>query len=91
MTAIAPAKVTARAGDQSIGVTFPQSSNDGGTVITGYVAICTSTDGGVTGSNTGGAAAVSIVVDGLTNGKTYSCTVSASTRSVVASPAVVAS
>ena len=77
MTAIAPAQVTARAGDQSIGVTFPQSSNDGGAVITGYVATCTSTDGGVTGSNTGGATAVSIVVSGLTNGKTYSCTVSA--------------
>ena len=48
---------------------------DGGSPITGYTANCTSSDGGAPGSNTG--ADSPITVTNLTNGSTYTCTVTA--------------
>ena len=55
-------------------VTFV-APNDGGSPITGYTADCTSTDGGTPGTNTG--ATSPITVTALTNGSTYTCTVTA--------------
>ena len=46
---------------------------DGGSAITSYKATCTSSNGGATGSSTG--VSSPIVVSGLTNAKTYTCTV----------------
>jgi len=74
----APTAVSANAGNTSIIVNFGAPASDGGAAITGYSATCTSSDGGVSGSNTGGASATSIQVGGLTNGKSYTCTVTAS-------------
>jgi titin len=58
--------------------------DDGGSAITGYTADCTSSDGGTEGTNTG--AASPIVVSGVTNEDTYTCTVVA-TNAVGDSPA----
>ena len=70
-----PATPTVASGNTSITVTFTPPF-DGGSPITGYTAICTSSDGGVPGT-TGGAASP-IVVTGLSNGNTYTCVVLAS-------------
>jgi hypothetical protein len=48
---------------------------NGGSVITGYSASCTSSDGGVSGTQTGTTSPV--VVSALTNGKLYTCTIHA--------------
>ncbi len=74
----APTAVSVATGYASITVNFSPPTSTGGTAITGYTAACTSSNGGVTGSNTGGAGATSIRVTGLTNGKSYTCTVRAS-------------
>ncbi|HEV7525532.1 MAG TPA: fibronectin type III domain-containing protein [Acidimicrobiia bacterium] len=71
----APAQPSVTAGNGSVAVVFV-APVDGGSAITGYTASCTSSDGGAPGT-TGGAASP-ITVSGLTNGKTYTCTVSAS-------------
>jgi hypothetical protein len=71
----APTIGTATAGNTSASVAFTAPANDGGSAITGYNASCTSTDGGTLGSAS--RAASPIVVGGLTNGNTYSCTVTA--------------
>ncbi|MDQ1382985.1 MAG: hypothetical protein QOG65_364, partial [Actinomycetota bacterium] len=71
----APTIGTAVRGNASGTVSFSAPASDGGTAITGYTASCTSNDGGVTGSQTGTSSP--IVVAGLTNGKTYTCTVTA--------------
>src|SRR5207245_2972806 len=55
-------------------VSFTPGASNGAT-ITSYTATCTSSDGGVTGSNSGTASP--ITVTGLTTGKTYTCTVKA--------------
>lgn len=92
----APGQPSVVAGDAQIVVTFAVPTNDGGSPITGYSATCTSSDGGVPGTNT--AAASPITVTGLTNGKTYSCSVratnltgtgpaSSSTNVIVGTPA----
>jgi hypothetical protein len=47
--------------------------NDGGTAITGYTAQCDSSNGGTSGSNS--APGSPIDVGGLSNGKTYTCTI----------------
>src|SRR5262249_48236832 len=73
----APAQPTVKAGNASISVTFTPPF-DGGSPITGYTASCTSTNGGVTNNRGGPGTLVSpIAVPGLTNGKTYTCTVQA--------------
>ncbi len=74
----APTAVTVTTGPASITVRFDAPATNGGTAITGYTAACTSSNGGVTSSNTGSAGATSIQVNGLTNGKRYTCTVAAS-------------
>ena len=83
----APAKPVATFGNGQISVAFVAPAN-GGSAITGYSANCTSSDGGVPGSHSGGTSP--IVVTGLDNGKTYTCTVLA-TNSVGDSDASVAS
>jgi hypothetical protein len=72
----APTAVTASAGHTSIIVKFGPPSSGGGAVA-GYAASCTSPNGGVSGANTAGPNAASIVVGGLTTGKNYTCTVTA--------------
>ena len=62
----------ASAGNRSATVTFTPG-NPGGGPILGFSVSCDSSDGGIDGAATG--AASPIVVSGLTNGKTYSCTV----------------
>ncbi len=70
----APAKPGVAATDSQITVTFTAPA-DGGSPITGYTANCTSSNGGTPGTNTG--ASSPITVAGLDNGKTYTCTVTA--------------
>jgi len=60
-------------GDRSVIVDFSGGST-GGSPIVAYSAVCSSPDGGAEGSATGPASP--ITVGGLTNGKTYTCTVS---------------
>src|SRR5207237_193000 len=50
-------------------------ASDGGSTITGYTVSCDSSDGGVSGSN--GGSGSPIVVSSLSNGNTYTCTVTA--------------
>ena len=73
----APTAVSVTAGNSLIIVNFGPPASNGGAPITGYTAVCTSSNGGVPGSNTGGPGATSIQVTGLTNGKSYTCTVTA--------------
>ncbi len=70
----APAKPGVAATDSQISVTFTGPA-DGGSPITGYTANCTSSNGGTAGNNTG--ASSPITVGSLDNGKTYTCTVTA--------------
>src|SRR5262249_19134769 len=67
----APVGATAVAGDKQATVTFQAPASDGGTEITSYTV--TSSPGGLTatGSNS------PIVVAGLTNGSTYTFTITA--------------
>ena len=71
----APTIGTATRGDAKATVTFTPPASDGGMVVTSYTARCSSSDGGATKSATG--AASPIVVSGLTNSKTYTCSVRA--------------
>ncbi|GHV34343.1 hypothetical protein FACS1894187_04710 [Synergistales bacterium] len=67
----APTNVTATAGDARATVKFTAPANDGGAAITGYTA--TSSPDGKTATGT----ASPITVSGLTNGTTYTFTVTA--------------
>ncbi len=59
-------------------VTFTTPTANNGSVITSYTATCTSTNGGVTTTvSVSSAAAVPIVVSGLTTAKSYGCQVTA--------------
>ena len=69
-----PTQPTAVAGNALVTVSFV-APFDGGSAITGYQVACVSSNGGVTGSVTD--AASPTVVGGLTNGKSYTCTVAA--------------
>ena len=66
---------TVGAGSGSISVAFSAPANDGGAAVSSYTASCTSSDGGTSGSNSGTASPISVT--GLSNGKTYTCTVTA--------------
>ena len=66
----APTLNTATGGDTKITLAFTAAANDGGASITGYTATC----GGITAMG----ASSPIAVTGLTNGMSYSCTVTAS-------------
>jgi len=93
----APPAPTAVAGNAQITVTFTAPGNDGGNMITAYNATCTSSNGGMPGSLSNAGTVTPIVVTGLTNGKSYTCTVTASNTdgtgpaSAPSSPAVVPS
>lgn len=81
-----PAAPSATAGSGSVALTFAAPAN-GGAAITGYSASCTSSDGGAAGTaTTSSGTATSMTVTGLTGGKTYTCTVSA-TNSMGTGPA----
>ncbi len=71
-----PTDVSATASDQSVTVSFTAPANDGGLVITGYSVSCISSDGGASGSFAGPALTL-IAVGSLTDGHTYTCTVTA--------------
>ncbi len=70
----APASAAVAIGNASINVTF-HAPGTGGSAITGYVAACSSTNGGHPGSAAGTRSP--LTVTGLTNGKSYTCTVAA--------------
>ena len=69
-----PAAPTVLFGNERITVTFTPIV-DVANPVTGYAATCTSLDGGTPGAKSGTTSP--LVVTSLTNGKTYSCTVSA--------------
>ncbi len=82
----APAQPTATAGNERIAVTFV-APNSNGNAITGFTATCASSDGGTPGAKSlTGPTVVPIVVDNLTNGDTYTCSVTA-TNAAGTSPA----
>ena len=62
---------TAAAGNLKVTVSFTAPANDGGSPITGYTVTCTGA-GAVTGIASGPSSP--IVVTGLVNKKTYTCT-----------------
>jgi len=70
----APTAVTATAGDKQATVSFVAPASNGGSAITTYTALAS--PGGQTGS-CAGPAACAITVTGLTNGATYTFTVTA--------------
>jgi hypothetical protein len=71
----APARPTLTRGNQRLSVAFLAPAN-GGSAITSYTAICTSSDGGVAGGNSGASSPI-VVMTPLTNGKVYTCKVRA--------------
>lgn len=73
----APTATTATAGNGQITIGITAPAVTGGSAVTGYTASCAASGGSATGG-TAAASASSIVVTGLTNGTTYSCTVRAS-------------
>jgi hypothetical protein len=70
----APAQPTVTHGDGSISVAFLAPAANG-SPIQYFTAGCTSSDGGASAANTDTASPVGVI--GLDNGKTYTCTVSA--------------
>ena len=83
----APTITSVTPGNNSVAVAFTAGST-GGSAITGFTALCTSSDGGATESNSG--ATSPVTVSSLTNGNTYTCTVLA-TNAVGSGPASAAS
>ncbi len=79
----APAQPTVSAGNAEVTVTFVAPA-DGGSPITGFSAACVSSDGGATGTATG--AASPLVVGTLSNGNSYSCTVTATNADGTSDP-----
>jgi uncharacterized repeat protein (TIGR01451 family) len=73
----APENANANAGDAQLNVTWNAPASDGGALITDYTATCTD------GSNnfSGSALEPPITVTGLTNGTSYTCTVTATNSS----------
>jgi len=64
-----PVLNTATGGNNKITLAFSAPASDGGSSITGYTATC----GGITGTGSGSP----VTVSGLTNGMSYSCSVTA--------------
>jgi hypothetical protein len=71
----APVIGTVTSRNLALRVAFAGSASDGGSVILRYTATCMSPDGGTSGAAIGGSSPV--IVNGLTNGRTYRCTVTA--------------
>jgi hypothetical protein len=71
----APTITSATAADHSIKLVFTKPASNGGSPIFNYKATCSSSNGGVTRS--AGEPRTAFDVDGLTAGKTYTCTVMA--------------
>ena len=69
----APGDLTATAGDGSVSLAFSAPAKNGGAAITGYTASCTS---GSSTRTTGGGTSP-LVVTGLANATSYTCTVAA--------------
>lgn len=84
----APTALVATAGNGSISLAFTAPASNGGTAITGYTGSCTATGAAITAT----AVASPVAISGLTNGSSYSCTVTASNAvgSSAASAAVTA-
>ncbi|MFN8037303.1 MAG: fibronectin type III domain-containing protein [Acidimicrobiia bacterium] len=61
--------------DRSVTVAFSAPTDPGFSPVTSYSASCPSTTGGATGSQTGTVSPINVA--GLTNGATYTCTVTA--------------
>jgi large repetitive protein len=74
----APTITSVTAGFRSVTVAFTPPAANGGASIFSYRATCTSSNGGVTRSNSRSRS--SIRVSGLSSGKTYTCTVAARNR-----------
>lgn len=70
----APTITAGAAGDSSATLTFSAPTSNGGAAITGYVATCS----GAGASRSASGSASPLTVTGLTNGTTYSCSVTAS-------------
>ncbi len=68
-----PTKISVTPGNGSVSIAFAASQTGGGPAITGYTATCTA--GGQ--SFTGTASASPVVVSGLSNGTSYTCSVTA--------------
>ncbi|MFN3988178.1 MAG: IPTL-CTERM sorting domain-containing protein [Rhodocyclaceae bacterium] len=81
----APTAVIATPGDTQASVSFTAPVSNGGIAITGYTA--TSNPGGLTGT----AAASPIVVTGLTNGESYTFTVTATNTAGTSPPSTASS
>jgi Fibronectin type III domain len=71
----APSITSVTPGNASVAVAFNAPASNGGFPILNYEASCASSTGGVFGSNIGLTSPIS--VSGLTNGRTYTCTVTA--------------
>ncbi len=85
----APTITQVSGGNGSASVAFTAPTMDGGSSILDYTATCVSSDGGVTGSATGSASP--LMVTGLTNGDTYTCSVMARTVVGSSSPSTASS
>ena len=74
----APTITSVSAGDHSIRVAFTRPASNGGSPIFLYKAVCSSTDGGTARGDS--EFHTVLHVNGLTAGKTYTCTVAARNR-----------
>lgn len=78
----APTGASATAGNAQLSVSFSAPASDGGSAIDSYTVTCA--DGSTTPSNSGSASPITI--SGLTNGTSYTCTVTAHNANGNSSP-----
>jgi hypothetical protein len=74
----APTITSVTAGVRSVKVAFDKPADNGGSKITNYRVVCTSSDGGAKHANEGPKSPIKVA--GLTAGKTYMCAVSAKNK-----------